>query len=130
MPTGPSFRGPAARGGEGTIINGRLYETAVAVTPLGQFALEPIITLPPSRPAPQAPSDDENPYKFDVSDESSKDNRPAKKKKKQPNPIDPQDNRYIPDFWSVCYPNRSPTVERGNSLHFMYSNQAYLEHTF
>ena len=48
-----------------------------------------------------------------------------RKKKKQPNPINPQDDGYISDFWGVCYPNKSPTVEWGNSLRFMYSNQAY-----
>jgi len=31
-----------------------------------------------------------------------------RKKKKQPNPINPQDNGYISDFWGVCYPNKSP----------------------
>ena len=80
--------------------------------------------MPPPRPAPQAPSDDEDPYQLNVSDESSEDDHPAKKKK-QPNPIDPQDDGYIPDFWGVRYPNESTTVERDNSLRFMYLNQAY-----
>jgi len=109
----------------GTVINGRTYEIAVAVTPPGQFVPEPTITLPPPRPAQQALSDDEDPYRFDVSDESSEDKRPTKGKKKQPNPIDPQDDGYIPDFWGVCYPNGSTTAERDNSLRFMYSNRAY-----
>jgi len=122
--TGLSFRAPATQRREGTTINSRPYETAVAVTPPGQFAPEPTITLPPPRPAPQAPSDDEDPYQLDMSDESSEDDCPTKKKK-QPNPIDPQDDGYIPDFWGVCYPNRSTTAERDNSLCFMYSNQAY-----
>ena len=107
---------------KGTAINGRPYETAVAVTPPGRFALEP--TLPPPRPAPQAPSDDEDPYQLDVSDESSEDDRPAKKKK-QPNSIDPQDNGYISDFWGMHYLNGSTMVERDNSLCFMYSNRVY-----
>jgi len=115
MPTGPSFRAPTTRRREGTVINGRPYETAVAVTPPGQFAPEPTITLPPPRPAPQAPSDDEDHYQLDVSDESSEDDRPAGKKK-QPNPINPQDDGYIPDFWGVRYPNGSTTAERDNSL--------------
>ena len=125
MPTGPPPRTSGPRRGEGTVINGRMYEIAVAVTPPGQFVPEPTITLPPPRPAQQAPSDDEDPYRFDVSDESSEDERPTKGKKKQPNPIDPQDDGYIPDFWGVCYPNGSTTAERDNSLRFMYSNRAY-----
>ena len=124
MPTGPLFRAPTTQRREGTTINGRPYETAVAVTPPGQFAPEPTITLPPPRPALQAPSDDEDPYQLDMSDEFSEEDRPTKKKK-QPNPIDPQDDRYIPDFWGVRYPNGSTTAERDNSLCFMYSNRVY-----
>ena len=124
MPTGPSHRAPTPRRGEGASLNGRPYETAVKVTPPGQFVPEPSITLPPPRPALQVPSDDDDPYRFDESDESSDESdRPTKKK--QPNPIDPQDDGYIPDFWGICYPNGSPTAERDNSLRFMYSNRAY-----
>ena len=101
-----------------------MYKIAVVVTPPGQFILEPTITLLPPRPAQQAPSDNEDPHRFDVSDESSEDERPAKGKKKQPNPIDPQDNGYIPDFWGMCYPNGSTTAEQDNSLRFTYSKRS------
>ena len=115
---------PMPQQGEGIFLNSRPYEAAVNVTPLGQFVPEPSITLPPPRPAPQAPSDDDDPYRFNESDESSnEDDHHAKKK--QPNPVDPQDDGYIPDFWGVCYPNGSPTAKRDNSLRFMYSNRAY-----